>query len=103
NGAQVAALVTATDVTPVMAGKPGPLLYEGALARMGVTPEETLVIGDRLDTDILGGLRLGVPTALVLSGITHPDELAGSPIHPDVIFEDLAALVRAWDERLQKS
>ena len=97
NGAQVAALITATDVTPVMAGKPGPLLYERALARMGIPEEETLVIGDRLDTDILGGLRLGMPTALVLSGITQPDELAASPIHPDVIFDDLAALVRAWE------
>jgi len=96
NGAQVAALVTATDVTPVMAGKPAPLLYERALARMGVAPEETLVIGDRLDTDILGGLRLGMPTALVLSGITQADELPTSPIHPDAVFDDLAALVQAW-------
>jgi 4-nitrophenyl phosphatase len=98
NGAQVAALITATDVTPVMTGKPGPLLYERALARMGVAPEATLVIGDRLDTDILGGLRLGMPTALVLSGITHPDELTGSPVHPDIIFDDLAALVCAWQK-----
>jgi len=96
NGAQVAALITATDITPVMAGKPGPLLYERALARMGTSPEETLVIGDRLDTDILGGLRLGMPTALVLSGITQADELPSSPIHPDVVFDDLAALVQAW-------
>lgn len=103
NGAQVAALITATDVTPVMAGKPGPLLYERALARMGVAPEATLVIGDRLDTDILGGLRLGMPTALVLSGITQADELPASPIHPDVVFDDLAALVQAWQGRLQKS
>ncbi|HOT90240.1 MAG TPA: HAD-IIA family hydrolase [Anaerolineae bacterium] len=96
NGAQVAALVTATDVTPVMVGKPSPLLYERALARMGTTPEETLVIGDRLDTDILGGLRLGMPTALVLSGITRPEELPTSPIHPDVVFDNLAALVETW-------
>ncbi|MBN2391141.1 MAG: HAD-IIA family hydrolase [Anaerolineae bacterium] len=103
NGAQVAALMTATDVEPIIAGKPGSLLYKGALARMGVAPEETLVIGDRLDTDILGGLHLGMPTALVLSGITHPDELSGSPIHPDIVFDDLAALVQAWQDRLQKS
>ncbi|HQE93805.1 MAG TPA: HAD-IIA family hydrolase [Anaerolineae bacterium] len=96
NGAQIAALIAATDVTPIMAGKPAPLLYERALARMGVTPEATLVIGDRLDTDILGGLRLGMSTALVLSGITQKDELAASPIHPDVVCDDLAALVRAW-------
>jgi len=103
NGAQVAALITATDVTPIMAGKPGPLLYERALARMRTSPEETLVIGDRLDTDILGGLRLGMPTALVLSGITQADELPASPIHPDVVFDNLAVLVQAWQDRLQKS
>ena len=103
NGAQVAALITATDVTPVMAGKPGPLLYERALARMGTSPEATLVIGDRLDTDILGGLRLGMPAALVLSGITQADELPASPIHPDVVFDDLAALAQTWQDSLQKS
>jgi len=103
NGAQVAALIAATDVTPVMAGKPGSLLYERALARMGVAAEETLVIGDRLDTDILGGLRLGMPSALVLSGITQADELPASPIHPDVVFDDLAALVQAWENSNRES
>ena len=103
NGAQVAALVAATDVTPMMIGKPAPSLYERALARMGTSPQETLVIGDRLDTDILGGLRLGMPTALVLSGITQADELAGTPIHPDVFFDDLAALVRAWKNSNRES
>lgn len=96
NGAQVAALAVATDVTPVIAGKPEPILYEQAMARMGTTPDETLVIGDRLDTDILGGLRLGMPTAMLLSGISQREELSTSPIRPDMIFENLAALVQAW-------
>ena len=96
NGAQVGALQIATDVAPAMVGKPAPVLYEQALARMGVAPEETLVIGDRLDTDILGGLRLGMPTALLFSGIARQEELASSPIHPDMVFDDLAALVRTW-------
>lgn len=96
NGAQVAALQVATGVTPVVAGKPEPILYEQAMARMGTTSAETLVIGDRLDTDILGGLRLGMPAALVLSGISQREELARSPIQPTMVFENLAALVRAW-------
>lgn len=96
NGAQVAALIASTSVTPVMVGKPAAPLYERALVRMGTSPETTLVIGDRLDTDILGGLRLGMPTALLLSGITRADELPASPVHPDAVFDDLAALVQAW-------
>jgi 4-nitrophenyl phosphatase len=95
-GSQLAMLEAATDVQPIVAGKPEPVLYRQALARMGATPEETLVIGDRLDTDILGGLRLGLPTAMLLSGIQSREDLARSPIHPDLVFDDLAALVRAW-------
>jgi 4-nitrophenyl phosphatase len=96
NGAQTAALEAATDVTPVIAGKPAPLLYQQALARMGTAPAETLVIGDRLDTDILGGIRLGMPTALMLTGIAQRDDLPASPIRPMVVLEHLPALVEAW-------
>lgn len=96
NGAQVGALEIATDVVPVMVGKPAPPLYEQAVAQMAVAPEATLVIGDRLDTDILGGLRLGMPTALLLSGTVRSEDLAQSSIQPDMVFDDLAALVRAW-------
>jgi len=66
------------------------------MARMGVSPAETLVIGDRLDTDILGGLRLGLPTAMVLSGIHSLEDVRRSFVHPDLIFDDLAALTAAW-------
>jgi 4-nitrophenyl phosphatase len=98
NGAQTAALEAATGVTPVIAGKPAPLLYRQAMDRMGTTPETTLVIGDRLDTDILGGLRLGMPTAMVLTGVSPREELEASQIRPDAVFENLPALVGAWRE-----
>lgn len=101
NGAQTAALEAATDVKPVIAGKPAPLLYRQAMDRMGTSPEETLVIGDRLDTDILGGIRLGMPTALVLTGISQRDDLTTSPIRPTAVFEHLPALVDAWHKALQ--
>ncbi len=95
-GAQLAMLETATDVMPVVAGKPEPILYRQALARMEVAPEETVVLGDRLDTDILGGVRLGMTGVLMLSGIHGRDDLPHSPIHPDLVFEDLAALIKIW-------
>jgi len=96
NGAQLAALEAATGVEPVVLGKPFPGLYQQALTSMGTRPEDTLVIGDRLDTDILGGLRLGMPTAMLLSGVSDFKEVETSPIRPNMTFEDLSALVRAW-------
>ncbi|MCD4738207.1 MAG: HAD-IIA family hydrolase [Anaerolineae bacterium] len=96
-GSQLALLEAATDVPPLVVGKPEPILYQQALARMDASPAETLVIGDRLDTDILGGLRQGLHTALLLSGIQRRDELARSPIHPELVFDDLAELVRVWE------
>ncbi len=96
NGAQLAMLEAATDRKPIVVGKPSPELYRQALARMGRRPEETLVIGDRLDTDILGGVRLGALTAMVLSGVHGEAELRRSLVSPDFVFRDLAALVEAW-------
>lgn len=96
NGAQTAALAEATDVRPVIAGKPAPPLYRQAMERMGTAPEATLVLGDRLDTDILGGVRLGMPTVLLLTGISQRDELADSPISPSLVLEDLPTLASTW-------
>lgn len=95
-GAQLALLAAATDVDPLVIGKPEPVLYQQSMLRMGSTPETTLVIGDRLDTDILGGLRLDMPTAMVLSGINGLADVHGSPIHPDLIYDDLEALTAGW-------
>lgn len=92
-GAYLSLLQTATDVTPIIAGKPQPALFELALSRLGVNKEEALVVGDRLETDILGGQNAGFPTALVLSGIaTLDDARAWSPA-PTYIYSDLEELV----------
>lgn len=100
-GAQLALLEAATDVAPFVIGKPAPVLYEQAMLRMHASPQTTLVIGDRLDTDILGGLQLGMPTAMVLSGINSLEDVHRSPIHPDLIYADLKALAVAWRARLE--
>jgi 4-nitrophenyl phosphatase len=93
NGAQLAALETTTGVTPIVTGKPEPPMYEEAMRRMRARPETTAVIGDRLDTDIAGGVRLGLATILVLSGIATESDLEDSPIRPDVVCADIGALI----------
>lgn len=70
NGALVAAIATATGKYPLAAGKPEPALFETAARHSGV--ERPLVVGDRLDTDILGGNRAGMDTVLVLTGVDSP-------------------------------
>jgi 4-nitrophenyl phosphatase len=87
-----------TGVKPVVIGKPEPWLYRAAMARMGGSPETTAALGDRLDTDILGGRRAGLRTILVLSGITTPEELARSPVRPDLVCADIGELARLWGE-----
>ncbi len=93
-GAILAALEAATDVTPTIVGKPEPFLFQLALERLGTPPEATLVVGDRLETDILGGQRVGCPTALVLSGVTSRDQVRTRNPAPDLIVEDFGALIR---------
>jgi 4-nitrophenyl phosphatase len=92
-GAILAALEAATDVAPVIIGKPAPGLYQVALERLGVPPAHTLVVGDRLETDIAGGQALGCRTALVLSGVTTPAQAQTWTPAPDLLLPDLASLV----------
>jgi 4-nitrophenyl phosphatase len=100
NGAQLAALKTTTGVAPVIVGKPEPWLYRQALERMGARPEATAVIGDRIDTDISGGVRAGLTTVLVLSGIITEADLAASPVRPDLVCADIGDLVQRWESQL---
>lgn len=96
NGALLALIETATDVKPIVIGKPEPVLYEMSLKRMNAVPEQTLVLGDRLETDILGAVRLNLKSALVLSGVTTREQLTESNYQPDWIFDDIADLTRHW-------
>jgi 4-nitrophenyl phosphatase len=98
NGAQLAALQAATGVHPVVIGKPESWMYEEALARLRAKPEETAVVGDRLDTDILGGNRAGIATILLLSGVAKEDDLPDSQARPDLVLSDITQLEQAWRE-----
>src|SRR6478735_721555 len=92
NGSMVAALCTATDVEPQVAGKPAPTLMNDALARGDFTTP--LVIGDRLDTDIEGANAAGLPSLMVLTGVNNAADMvhAAPGSRPDFVSEDLRAL-----------
>ena len=92
-GAILASLVAATDVEPIIAGKPSPTLYEFALDKLGTLPSETLAVGDRIETDIIGGQRAGLKTALVLSGVTTRVEGEAWQPKIDLILPELGDLL----------
>ena len=94
-GAVLAGITAATGVQPVIIGKPEAWMFQQAMARLGTRPERTAMVGDRLETDILGGRNAGVRTILVLSGITQRADLDASPLKPDWVFEDLRTLTAA--------
>lgn len=94
-GSIVAAVATASGVLPVVIGKPETPMLEMAMVRLGTRPEETVMVGDRLDTDVLAGERAGMPTVLVLSGVSTRDDLSTAEALPDVIVSDLPSLVQA--------
>jgi 4-nitrophenyl phosphatase len=92
-GAWYSIVTTATDVQPIVAGKPFPFLMELSLEKLGTRPQETLVIGDRIETDIAGGQAVGCPTALVLSGVSTMEQADLWRPKIDIIVENLASLI----------
>jgi len=90
----VAALITrATGVDPYYVGKPNPLMMRSALRAIDAHSESTVMIGDRMDTDIVAGLEAGLETVLVLSGITDRSAIGRFPFLPSRIVESVADLV----------
>jgi phosphoglycolate/pyridoxal phosphate phosphatase family enzyme len=93
-GAILAAIEAATSVEPVIIGKPGPAMIRMALEKLGTTPAETLVVGDRLETDIAAGQAAGCKTALVLSGVSSREQAEKWQPAPYLIAEDLTTLIK---------
>jgi len=98
NGAMVQALVHTTGKTPVVVGKPEPELHRASVER--VAARRPLVVGDRLDTDVLGANRAGTDSLLVLTGVTRRDDLlaAAPEQRPTYLASDLRGLVSAHPE-----
>lgn len=95
NGAILAALEAATGVKPTIIGKPEPIIYQQALNLLGVEKAETIAIGDRLDTDILGAVRAGIRSLLVLTGVSTKDDLKTINYQPTWVMPDIRAITQA--------
>lgn len=95
-GSILAALTAATGTAPQVVGKPERHIFRSAVHRLGSSPDRTLMVGDRLDTDVLGAQRSGMRTALLLTGVESPASAAASAVRADAVFADLPALSRAW-------
>lgn len=95
-GAVIALVEAATGVKPTVIGKPNAGMYELAMARLGVTPQETLMVGDRYETDIVGAIPLGMTTAAVLTGINSRTEFESAEAPPHLIVDDLPTLERVF-------
>ena len=92
-GSILAAIEAATDVKPIIIGKPQPAMMDMALEKLGTKPEESLVVGDRLETDIAAGQASGCKTALVLSGVSTREQAEAFRPALDFIVKDLSSLI----------
>ena len=92
-GAWLSVITTATGIQPIFAGKPAPYLIDLARERLETSREETLVVGDRLETDIAGGHAAGCPCALLLSGVSTREQASAWNPPVDIIASDLDELV----------
>jgi NagD protein len=90
----VAALITkATGVNPYFVGKPNPLMMREGLNKIEAHSETSAMVGDRMDTDVLGGLEAGLQTILVLTGVTQADEVDRYPYRPSIVVPSVADLL----------
>jgi NagD protein len=91
-GAMAALIETASGVSPFFVGKPNPWMMRSALNYLDVHSENTVMIGDRMDTDIVAGVESGMETILVLSGVTRREDVARYPYQPTRIVESVAEI-----------
>ncbi|HEY7363560.1 MAG TPA: HAD-IIA family hydrolase [Methylomirabilota bacterium] len=90
--------VTARPVD-VVVGKPSPIILEVALRALGVPAAECVIVGDRIETDIVMGKRGGLTTVLVLSGVTRADDPRIAEVGPDAVIRSIRDLLEPWPER----
>jgi NagD protein len=92
-GAVAALISKATGKEPYVVGKPNPMMFRSAMNKIGAHSENTGMIGDRMDTDIVAGIEAGLHTVLVLTGISDRAEIERYPFRPDEVLESVADLL----------
>lgn len=97
-GSLLALLIAATGVQPDVVGKPYPGMYKLAMRRLGASPAETLMVGDRYETDIVGAVKLGLVTAGMLTGISQRAEFESGELPADFVLEGLPALLARFKQ-----
>ncbi len=98
-GAVAALISRATGVEPYYVGKPNPLMMRTALNRIDAHSESTMMIGDRMDTDVVSGMEAGLRTVLVLTGSTRADQIDRFPFRPTHVVESIADVVPLIGDR----
>lgn len=93
SGTVIGALEIASGKKARIMGKPEPLMYEMALRRLNLKPDETLAVGDRFETDIVGAQAAGIHSALVLTGVSSLAQAKEYSPSPEIIIQDLASLI----------
>lgn len=93
-GAMAALMQSASGKTPFFVGKPNPFMMRSALNYLGVHSENTIMMGDRMDTDIIAGTESGMDTILVLSGVTSEDSIPSYPYRPRYVVPSVADLLK---------
>ena len=89
----MALLEKATGIKAFSVGKPSPVMMRAARKELGLEAADTTMIGDTMDTDILGGVQMGYRTILVLSGSTSRDDLKDFAYRPDLVVDSIADLL----------
>ncbi len=94
-GAVTALITKATGREPYVVGKPNPMMFRSAMNKIGAHSENTGMIGDRMDTDVIAGIEAGLHTILVLTGISDQSEIDRYPFRPDEILGSVADLLNS--------
>ena len=92
-GAVAGLIERATGKKPYFVGKPNPLMMRSALNALGEHSENTIMVGDRMDTDVIAGMEAGMETVLVLSGVTRREDVEKYPFRPTRILNSVAELL----------
>ena len=94
-GALLAPIELATGAKAYYVGKPNPLMMRNALKRLGCQREETAIVGDRMDTDIIAGVEAEITTVLVLSGVTKPEDIGRFAYRPNYVLSGIGDIINS--------